>query len=89
MIKNTNSQTFLPLLHIQKLPYIKKFLTKIKQDVITHCEYYCKNANIKIVFLPFKAGAVISVKEPVPNFPRSYFVCMVTFLSAMPVALVK
>ena len=52
----------------------------MKQEIIKYCEYYCKNINIKIVFLLFRAEAVISVKAPVPKFPRSFFVEMATFL---------
>ena len=48
--------------------------TEIKQKIIKHCRYYCKNTNIKIVFSSLKVGALFSVKESVPKYLRSFVV---------------
>ena len=46
-----------------KLPDIGNLLTEIKQKIIKHCKYYCKSTNIKIVFLPFKVGDSLVLKN--------------------------
>ena len=53
--------------------------------MIKHCKYYCKSADIKIVFLLFKVGDLFSVKESVPKYLTSF----VYVLAVMPVILVK
>ena len=57
-----------------KLPYIGNLSAEIKQKIIKHCKYYCKSANIKIVFLPLRVGDLFSVKESVPKYLRSFVV---------------
>ena len=49
-------------------------MTEIKQKIIKNCKYYCKSANIKIVFSPFKVGHLFSVKESVPKYLRFFVV---------------
>ena len=46
-----------------KLPYIGNLSTEIKQKIIQHCKYYCKNINTKIAFSP-----LFSVKVSVPKY---------------------
>ena len=53
--------------------------------MIKHCKYYCKSADIKIVFLLFNVGDLFSVKESVPKYLTSF----VYVLAVMPVILVK
>ena len=57
-----------------KLLYIGNLSTKNKQKVVEYCNYYCKSINIKIVFSTFQAGNLLSVKESVPKYLRSFIV---------------
>ena len=57
---------------------ISKLSTEIKQKIIKHCKYYCKNNNIKVFFSSFKLGDLFSVEESVPKYLRSFVVCRVT-----------
>ena len=44
-----------------KLPYIGNFSTEVEQKIINYYKYYCKSANINIVFSSFKIGDLFSV----------------------------
>ena len=39
-----------------------------------HCEYYCKNTNMKIFFSSFKVGDLFGVEESVPKYLGSFVV---------------
>ena len=78
-IKNKEPSDSTPVSYY-KLPYIRKFVDRNQI-------YYCKNTNIKIVFSPFTVGDLFSIKQSVPNYPRSFVGLHV--LGVTPVILVK
>ena len=56
------------------LPYIGNLSTEIKQKIIKHYKYYCKNTNIEIAFFSFQVENLFSVEESVPKYLKSLVV---------------
>ena len=55
-----------------KLPCIGHISTDVKREINRFCNFFCKNLSIKIVLTPFKVADMFNMKDPVPNFLKSF-----------------
>ena len=51
-----------------KVPYIGKYLVQVQKKLSKICKQFCKDADLKIVFISFKINNYSSTKDKMPYF---------------------
>ena len=60
--------------HYYKLPFVGPFSTYVQRRIKHLTRHYCKNLDIKLVFVPYKIKSLLSAKNAISKLSRSRIV---------------
>ena len=60
--------------HFYKFPYIGKYSEQVQKKLSKICKQFCKDTDLKIIFISFKINSYFSTKDKIPYFLKSFLV---------------